>query len=371
MEVWDVAVVGGGPAGSACAGFCAAAGLRTLVLERERFPREKVCGDCINPACWPVLQRLQLCQRLRSLPHAELERVDFIAISGHRVSVDLPSGEKSEIAIKRSLFDNLLLTRARELGSEVRDTTTVNAVEQSWSGNWTVTAGEASFQTRILIAADGRNSTVARLCNLLPRARRERVAVQTHMPLPSDFDHRVVLQFLKQGYSGQAPVNENELNVCLVAKPSDIEALKEWGLKRFSISRVHPWRTIAPLTRTLLPPAHRNLFLIGDAARVVEPFTGEGIYYALRSGELAANAVVKMIRDRGGQTAISQFQREYAAVYRGRLWINRMARAAVLAPQVASRLIQIARFEPWLLRVLTAKVTSRVPKAALKSGTGP
>src|ERR671937_3071654 len=112
MELVDVAIVGGGPAGASCAAFCAAAGLRTLVLERERFPREKVCGDCINPACWPVLERLQLTQRLRSLPHARLQSVEFIGISGDTVSVDLPSGESSEIAIKRSLFDNLLLTRA-------------------------------------------------------------------------------------------------------------------------------------------------------------------------------------------------------------------------------------------------------------------
>src|SRR5712692_10546552 len=116
MEVVDVAIVGGGPAGSTCAAFCAAAGLRTLLLEREKFPREKVCGDCLNPACWPVLDRLGLAGRVRNFPHGILDTVEFIAIGGQKVRVDLPLGEESEIAIKRSLFDNLLLTRARELG---------------------------------------------------------------------------------------------------------------------------------------------------------------------------------------------------------------------------------------------------------------
>ena len=60
METFDVAIVGGGPAGSSCAAFCAAAGLRTVVIEREKFPREKVCGDCVNPAGLPILQRLGL-----------------------------------------------------------------------------------------------------------------------------------------------------------------------------------------------------------------------------------------------------------------------------------------------------------------------
>src|SRR6266516_3855758 len=54
MENFDVAIVGAGPAGSSCAAFCALAGLRTVVLERGKFPREKVCGDCLNPSCWPA-----------------------------------------------------------------------------------------------------------------------------------------------------------------------------------------------------------------------------------------------------------------------------------------------------------------------------
>src|SRR5213593_4381328 len=121
MELFDVAIVGGGPAGSSCAAFCAAAGLRTVIVEREKFPREKVCGDCLNPACWPVLRRLELSERVRALPHAKLEQVEFIAINGRRVIVDLPAGDEGEISVKRSLFDDLLLTRARELVTDVRE----------------------------------------------------------------------------------------------------------------------------------------------------------------------------------------------------------------------------------------------------------
>src|SRR6266496_3055252 len=119
METFDVAIIGGGPAGSSCAAFCAFAGLRTLVLERERFPREKVCGDCLNPACWPVLQRLGVSERVRALEHGNLERVDFIAIGGATVSIDLPSGDDAEIAVKRSAFDHVLFQRARELGTGI------------------------------------------------------------------------------------------------------------------------------------------------------------------------------------------------------------------------------------------------------------
>src|SRR5216110_421175 len=109
MQSFDVAIVGGGPAGSTCAAFCALAGLRTLVLERETFPREKVCGDCLNPSCWPVLERLDLAQQVRNLPHSKLDAVEFIAIDGHKALVDLPTGDGCELSVKRSLFDDLLL----------------------------------------------------------------------------------------------------------------------------------------------------------------------------------------------------------------------------------------------------------------------
>ena len=353
-----MAIVGGGPAGSTCAAFCAAAGLQTLLLEREKFPREKVCGDCLNPSCWSVLRRLEVIERVRALPHGKLEAVEFIAIDGHKVRVDFPGGEKSEIAIKRSLFDALLMSRARDLGAAISEASIVSAIQETASGAWKITAGENIFYGRWLVGADGRNSTVARLCNLLPRLKRERIALQTHIPLPADFGNRVVLQFLAHGYSGQAPVNHNELNVCLVAKPDYIEALKQWALKRFALSRDYPWRTVTPLTRAALPPAHDNLFLVGDAARVVEPFTGEGIYYALHSGELAANAIVKLTRGENQKTILRQFGRQHAQMYSGRLWINRLARAAVLSPRVASFFVHAARIQPSILRLLTRKIVS-------------
>src|SRR5215472_16198483 len=131
MQPFDVAIVGGGPAGSSCAAFCALAGLQTLVLDREKFPREKVCGDCLNPSCWPVLERLELAERVRDLPHSKLCLVEFIAIDGRKVIVDLPSSADCEISVKRSLFDDLLLRRARELGADVHEQTTVTGLTRN------------------------------------------------------------------------------------------------------------------------------------------------------------------------------------------------------------------------------------------------
>jgi geranylgeranyl reductase family protein len=355
MQTFDVAIVGGGPAGSSCAAFCALAGLRTLVLERERFPREKVCGDCLNPSCWPVLQRLGLTQQVWDLPHSKLKSVDFIGIDGHKVIVDLPTGEDCELSIKRSLFDHLVLKRARQLGAQVREETTVTRLFHD--KNWKIaTATGETFLARTLVGADGRNSTVARLGNLLPRPARERVALQAHVRLPQNFGSRIVLQFLREGYSGQAPVNESELNLCLVGRPHTLSSLRQWAERHFEIPVDQPWRTITPLTRAPVPCAHESLFFIGDAARVVEPFTGEGIYYALRSGELASGAIAKIISGKDRQLALGEFARAAAEMYRGRLWINRLARAAVLSPRLGSLFVRAAQINPSILQLLTAKI---------------
>jgi len=357
--MFDVAIVGSGPAGASCAAFCARAGLRTLLLEREKFPREKVCGDCLNPSCWPVLERLQIAQRVRALPHGKLSRVDFVPISGRTVSVPLPHG--AEIAVKRSLFDELLLVGARSLGALVQEATTVSALSppDRASESWRITAGAISFEARVIVAADGRNSTVARLMGLLPRSEKERIGLQTHWPLPAGFGERVVLQFLPAGYSGQAPIGNAELNLCLVAKPGGIAALKTWAEKRFGIPPAHTWRTITPLRRAPLLPARTGLFFVGDAARVVEPFTGEGIYYALRSGELAAQAIIAAQQNGGNLTSAARsYTAAHEQLYRGRLWLNRLARAAVLHPRLTSTGLGLARLHPSLLAYLTGKVVA-------------
>jgi menaquinone-9 beta-reductase len=348
--MFDVAIVGSGPAGATCAAFCAAAGLRVVLVERERFPREKVCGDCVNPGCCAVLERLGVAERVRALPHGVLERVEFVAIGGRSVSVELPPG--AEIAVKRSAFDEVLMHRAAECGAEMR-----HATLEGISSGWTLATSDGEIATRVVVAADGRNSTVARLLGLLPRIAKERVSLQAHVPLPPGFGKRVVLQLLPDGYSGQAPVNDSELNLCLVGRPGALPRLKQWAQGQFGIPREQNWRTITPLRRAALPAARENVFLVGDAARVVEPFTGEGIYYALRSGELAAQAIVRQLQH-GDTRAAEWYRNQHLQLYSGRLWVNHFARAAVLSPRLTSALIAAGVLHRRLLGSLTGKVVA-------------
>ncbi len=355
--IFDVAIVGGGPAGAVSAAVAAQRGLQVLVLEREQFPREKVCGDCLNPACRPLLERLGLGQEMAKFSQHPFEWVEFIGLDGRSLRVELPAGPLGEIGIKRSILDTLLLNRARDLGAEVREQTTIARLEKTKDGQWAIsTANAETVRARFLIAADGRNSTVARQLALAARPQKERIALQTHLPLPKDFGRGIVLQLLPGGYSGQAPVGENELNVCLVSRAQGIEPLKRWAEEHFGVSAHHPWRSVTPLTRDPIAPMQRSLFLVGDAARVVEPFTGEGIYYAMATGELAADSVARLIRGESETRVKGEFEKKYRALYRGRLWINRLARRAVISPRIGSFALQLGRLQPSLLRLLTSKI---------------
>src|SRR2546422_830313 len=128
---YDVAIIGGGPAGATCAAFCASAGLRTLLLERETFPREKVCGDCLNPSAWPVLSRLGVDGRnstvarlLGMLPAASKDRValqthfpapaDFVDRVAMRF---LPWGYSGLASVGEGMLNLCLVARPKDIGT--------------------------------------------------------------------------------------------------------------------------------------------------------------------------------------------------------------------------------------------------------------
>jgi flavin-dependent dehydrogenase len=343
--VCDVAIVGAGPAGSCCAALCAEAGLKTVIIERSIFPREKVCGDCVNPACWPIFDRLGISEQILAQPHVDLTTVEFVAISGASISVQLPKRERGEIAIKRSLLDGVLLDHAKACGAELREGSPVRAIATGWS----IETADETFSVRVLVAADGRNSTVARLLGILPPTGRDRIAIQSHIPASHHRNNQVTLRFVPQGYCGLAPVNRDELNLCLVSKPAQINALKEWAINYFSVPADQTWRTIAPLSRKPVSSADDNLFLVGDAGRVVEPFTGEGIHYALATASLAAEHII-------AQKSSHEYQRKLPHLYAGRLWINELARQAVLHPRCASGALSLLKIYPRVLANLTSRI---------------
>jgi menaquinone-9 beta-reductase len=352
MTAYDVLVVGGGPAGATAAALTAKAGLSTLIIERTQFPREKVCGDCLNPGAWKVLDHLGVSEMIERLPSAKLRWVDFRNIAGRSIRFELSDETRGERGIRRKLFDDALIRHAIASGAEVRFGEPVVKVRNG--STWQVSTRGETVQAGFLIAADGRNSSVARLLANYPKTPTDRIGLQTHFL--SEAEPHVALQLHPYGYLGLASVGENLTNLCLVCRPQNIDRFRQEATKQFGLEPGHQWLAISPLTRSALQPRHRNLIYIGDAARVVEPFTGEGILYALQTGVLAAKAIRQATANSLEPSLI--FSGWHAQIYRNRLWVNQLARLAVLHPRISSTLLELLRFYPAPLKYLTSKVVA-------------
>lgn len=350
MTRWDVVVVGGGPSGSASATLTARSGLRTLVLERARFPRDKVCGDCLNPGAWEVLNRLGAAGGVQKLPHAKLEWVQFVNIKGTCIKFNLPDNLPGEIGIRRKEFDAVLLNNAKTHGAQVCfDEPVLRVCHES---DWKIHTSKGVYATKYLVAADGRNSSVAHLLTDFPKTSLERVGLQTHFA--SDASPHVSLELTRFGYLGLATIGSNLMNICLVCRPKHIEPFRKLASQRLRLRPGHSWLSITPLSRPPIQSRRKNLLYVGDAGQIVEPLTGEGIFYALKTGVLAAESILNASIN--SSDAAVDYQKSRALIYRDRLWINQLAKLSVLHPRISSSLLSLFRFYPEPLKHLTTKV---------------
>ncbi|MEI6323579.1 MAG: NAD(P)/FAD-dependent oxidoreductase [bacterium] len=353
MKTYDLIIVGAGPAGSSCAIHCAEKGLKVLMIDSSRFPRDKVCGDCLNPSAWPVLERLGLSSRVQELPNSSVRAIRFSVAGGHTIELPLSQGQQ-EVVVRRREFDALLTERAQEEGVEFQDGTTITSLQRLRT-LWEVTSSHGIIgRAPQIVAADGRNSTVARYLRMLSAPRRDdRVGLQTHIPHPAGYGGALEMHLYHNGYGGIADLGNGIANLCLVSNAGTMRKLRKEAEVRYQVSSAIAWRSISPISRSNPRSVARDgVYLCGDAARVVEPFTGEGIAFALQSGTMLA----KILSSRR-ETALGEQERKYIAahkeLYRGKLWVNHLTRLLSQNPRLAHFVIpRLLRF-PGVLSGIT------------------
>jgi geranylgeranyl reductase family protein len=297
IESWDVIIVGAGPAGATAAYYLRRAGKKVLLLEKEQPPRYKACGGGLAPRF--------LAQNFDFPIPAELRtpvRAFTYAYKGHQVTVPVPYGRVS--MVMRDRFDAYLLEQARV---EVRTGVKVSQVEETRQGVHVATHTGQVFQASYLIGADGANSRVARSLGL--RHNRQLAgAIEVEVPAPSrllrSYAGRPAFIFgeLRKGYLWIFP-KQGHLSVGIAAIGAhhpDLKGSLQKVMARYGIDLAgaplhgHP----IPIYRRPEPITTRRALLVGDAAGLVDPFSGEGIRYAIKSGRLAAQAVASGRVDR-------------------------------------------------------------------------
>jgi geranylgeranyl reductase family protein len=313
----DVAIVGAGPAGAATATHLAAMGLEVLLLDRQSFPRDKVCGDFVGPGALRELEELGVADEPR-FQETNLVRGAALFLDGEDlIARPLPEVDGLPAygrVIPRLLLDHWLLEAARRAGTAILEGRHVTGLERHASGV-TVTAespdGPVSLRVRLVVAADGSNSTVARLLRGRPPPKRDRIialrAYYEDVEGPAD---RADLYFTADSFPGYYwlfPTGAKEANVGigmvqetvpqrdehlreLLARLVNQDAALRSRLRGARLTgRVLGW----PLTtyNPHSPLVDDRVMLVGDAAGLINPLNGEGIQYALLSGRWVAEAV--------------------------------------------------------------------------------
>jgi geranylgeranyl reductase family protein len=361
----DVIVVGAGPAGSTTAYYLAQAGLDVLLLEKTRFPREKVCGDGLTPRGVKALVAMRI---------SVSERDGWVRNKGLRVigagkRLELPWPELSSypdygLVRPRTDLDQMLARRARQAGARLLEGVTVTGpVRDDRTGRITgVTAraadGEQTYRARVVVAADGNSSRLSVSMGLRKRDDRPLgVAVRTYYRSPRHDDDYLESWLdlwdgdrLLPGYGwifgmgdGTSNVGLGLLNTSAAFRNTDYHALlrkwlagmpAEWGFTEET--RTQPIRGAAlPMGFNRTPHYHQGLLLAGDAAGMVNPFNGEGIAYAMESGEILARTVAQALaRARRAETerVLAGYPRALDQAYGGYYAVGRVFSKAIGRP---------------------------------------
>jgi flavin-dependent dehydrogenase len=359
-DLFDIAVIGGGPAGTSAAITAARRGHRVLLLERGKFPRQKVCGEFVSSEALQLLQGL--------LNGANTWTQTPLKISRARIFIDGKIREtKIEAAansIPRFVMD-IALWQAAEKESV---STMQEAAVQEISGNgpFRISTSTDSFAAATVINATGRWSNLAEDMRL-PK-------LDASMGLKQHFRElapasSVDLYFFDGGYCGVQPIGANEVNVSSMVLPSiakNLETVFQQDLRLRERSQLWTPTTEAVSTYPLvhgkpLPvQMNRNILNAGDAAGFIDPFVGDGISVALHSGRMAAECLSRCL---DGRCSIAEAVHAYRATYEESL-LPAFRNAARLRKLIASpslrsvamKLFSIPAISQFALRKTRARI---------------
>jgi flavin-dependent dehydrogenase len=314
-RTWDVLVIGAGPGGAFAAREAARTGLATLLVERSSFPRAKVCGGCLNHTAVGTLERAGLGDRLARLGGPAITTVR-LRQDRRQAPIPMPSG----VAVSRRALDAMLVVAAIEAGTQfLPETTAVIAREPAKAapaGHRLVgldSRGQPAVQVeaRVVIAAGGLAQTSLRACGEFESvvSRDSRIGVGTVGPagalaLPPGTITMVVGQ---AGYVGAVIVEEGRIHVAAALDPHFIRQCGSPGRGVASVLEGADvpvgdafdsldWLGTLPLTRRTLRPVGRRVLLVGDASGYVEPFTGEGMAWALAMASVTTPFILRGLR---------------------------------------------------------------------------
>jgi geranylgeranyl reductase family protein len=388
----EVIIVGGGPAGSTAAFFLARAGCDVLLLDRANFPRDKPCSEYLSPQASRLLHEMDALDALERAHSARLTGMRVHAPDGTTIqgSFAADSGFRAfrdyGIAVRRPILDAILLARAQRAGARVREGVDVRDLVRDEGGRVTGVVARDEDQRPVklhaplVVGADGLRSVVARRTRLGEHGRwpRRLALVRHHRGISHDAEVGDMHVFVG-GYAGFAPVGDGLTNVAVVIPThhsreigNDRDAIMNGLLANHpavaerleSSEQATPARAVGPFNwraRTAWTP---GAVLVGDAADFFDPFTGEGMYAAMRGAELLATYAWEAARApdaRKADVALAAYDRCRRHEFSGKWAVERAVAMAVASPALINRAARALANRPQLADILVGVTGDFIP----------
>jgi len=367
------AIIGAGPAGASLAIRLAEQEFEVLLIERENFPRQKLCGEFISPECLKHFKNLGVLEGMLSAGGEHIVETRFYESGGR--SIGVPSqwfkGDGYALSLSRAEMDRRLLNRARSVGVEVFEDTNVTRIISSANGVFGVKTSGVGGQAReiyadLFVDATGRSRVLSRLLEKQSGRRTANANVRKHS-LVGFKSHvrganlekgRCEIYFFPGGYGGLSGIEDGLANHCFLitaaaARPSGLKANKIVENVVFKNKRAaETLKNAEPIREWLsvsidgfgikkLNPAP-NLFSVGDSAAFIDPFTGSGMLMAFESSRILAECIGT---HRYAPAKISElYTHKYGKNFARRLRICSLLRSAAFVPNLAKIAISFLGF---------------------------
>lgn len=393
--VYDVVVVGAGPAGTSTAAALASRGLTVALVDRNMFPRDKTCGGAVSPRALSSLEAMGLLPAIERGGFRRIRGVRVVSPSGLDVRGDAPTGTRYRnygYTVLRSDFDEILRRHAVDSGAEfIGGTPVVDLIRRNgrFAGLVLRRGGRTEIEARVVVGADGPGSIVAREAGLYTRDP-ENLGVASRVVYGNVHDIEDYVEFhydrnVLPGYAWIFPLADGQVNIGLGGfgdrfkkAGTDVFRLLEvfvrnnpWARDRLGEAEVvlRPAGWVLPMGGRVRRSVADGLVLVGDAAHHINPLTGEGIEYAMEGGMMAADVLSGALEDDDmSASRLGEYEDRWRAAFmpdfNDSIWIRGMMERQFLV----NLLVRRARRKRELADTLAGLIANMLPKGDLNSG---
>lgn len=382
MSDYDVIIAGAGPAGSAAAIQLALSGFEVLLLEKQTFPRQKLCGEFISPECQRHFERLGVARAMELSSPARLTRTSFYGRKGQYVEVPSSSFGGVAFGLSRATMDHNLLERARHIGVRVIENATVSELVRDGSRvigvKYKRGDGVCEDTSKIAIDATGRSRVLCRkvIEHKADVKRSKMIAFKAHFTKTNVEPGTCEIYVYRGGYGGLSSVEGEIANLCFIVTAKDVQrcnsdpdqVLTEIVMKNQRASttltnavRYSDWLSASWQGFGRFDPSPATgLLAIGDSAAFIDPFTGSGMLMALDTAEMVSGIIVRYRNKLQTENLLkelsSSYAHEYSQKFSSRLRLCSFLRRAAFSPVLAESVMTLCNTNTGL-KTLLAKAT--------------